>query len=123
MPKDFVIDNLELIIKSINLIERRFLQINEPFDFVKDSDGVTILDSICMRLQNIGELVKKIDKIDRAVLPRFPEIKWTNIMKLRDIISHHYEQVDYEIIYDICSNQIPRLKIAIHQIFEKEKYH
>ena len=80
MPKDFVIDNLELIIKSINLIERRFLQINEPFDFVKDSDGVTILDSICMRLQNIGELVKKIDKIDRAVLPRFPEIKWTNIM-------------------------------------------
>lgn len=103
------------------MIEQRFLQVNDPGDFVRNAEGVLILDSICMRLQSIGELVKKIDKIERTVLLGFPEIEWTNIMKLRDIISHHYEQVDYEIIYDICLNEIPRLKLATHQILEKEK--
>ena len=72
MHKDLIIDNLELIIESINLIEQRFLKVNKPEDFVRDSEGVIILDSICMRLQNIGELVKKIDKIDRTILLSSP---------------------------------------------------
>lgn len=119
MHKDLVNDNLKLIIESIKLIEQRFSQIKEADDFVRSAEGVMILDSICMRLQGIGELVKKIDKIDRKLLLGFQEIEWINIMRLRDIISHHYEQVDYEIIYDICQNQIPRLNLTVLQILKK----
>ena len=35
---------------------------NNPDDFVLDDSGVTILDSIAMRLQVVGELLKKIEK-------------------------------------------------------------
>jgi len=77
-----------------------------------------ILDSICMRLQVVGELVKKIQKIDPDVFEKYPEIEWQNIMKLRDIISHHYEHVDHEIIYDICMNHLPNLKNVVQLIYK-----
>ena len=41
-------------------------------------------------------------------------------MKLRDIISHHYERMDHEIIFDICKNHIPILKETVQKIMEKE---
>ncbi|MBN1932948.1 MAG: DUF86 domain-containing protein [Desulfobacterales bacterium] len=118
MHDDLIMDNLHDIIDSIQLIEVRFSQITNSDDFVMSADGLQILDSICMRLQIIGELLKKIHKIDPAVLEVYPQIQWANIMKLRDIISHHYDHVDYEIIYDICKNHIPLLKRTVGQILK-----
>ena len=119
MHEDLIKDNLENIIESIELINERFSKITGAEDFVKRPDGILILDSVCMRLQIIGELVKKIDKLEPNLLEKYPEIEWPNIMKLRDIISHHYEQVDHEIIYDICKNHIPLLNSVLVQILKE----
>jgi uncharacterized protein with HEPN domain len=116
MPDDIIIDNLRDILDSINLIENRFSGITEADDFIMNADGVLVLDSICMRLQIIGELLKKIDKINPIIWEKYPQIEWPNIMKLRDIISHHYQRVDHEIIYDICLNNLPDLKKVVQQM-------
>jgi len=118
MPDILITDNLHDIISSIELIEKRFKGITGADDFVHSEGGMIILDSICMRLQIVGELVKKIQKIDPDVFEKYPGIEWPNIMKLRDIISHHYEQVDHEIIYDICMNHLPNLKNAVQLIYK-----
>ncbi len=113
MPDEIISENLFLISESIELILNRFANIRKPDDFVLDDNGVTILDSIAMRLQVVGELLKKIEKADNSFLNNYNEINWKNIMKLRDIVSHHYEKVDHEIIYDICQNHLPLLKKII----------
>ena len=119
MPDPILSDNLHGIIDSIELVTVRFSKVSQADDFVNSTDGSLLLDSICMRLQIIGELVKKIHKNNPEIFSAFPQIEWSNIMKLRDIISHHYEHVDYELIYDICKNHIPPLKKIIQQIFSK----
>jgi len=48
-----------------------------------------------------------------------PEIEWKKIMKLRDLISHHYDSVDHEIVFDICRNHIGPLKDAINTMISK----
>jgi uncharacterized protein with HEPN domain len=118
MPDVLITDNLQDIISSIELIEKRFRVITGADDFVLNEGGMLILDSICMRLQLVGELVKKIQKIDPDVFEKYPGIEWQNIMKLRDIISHHYERVDHEIIYDICMNHLANLKNAVQLIYK-----
>jgi len=118
MPDVLITDNLQDIISSIELIEKRFKDITGADDFILSEGGMLILDSICMRLQIVGELVKKIRKIDPDVFQKYPGIEWQNIMKLRDIISHHYEQIDHEIIYDICMNHLPNLKNAVQLIYK-----
>ncbi len=39
-------------------------------------------------------------------------------MRLRDIVSHHYEQVDNEIIFDICQNHLPMLRTTIQRMIQ-----
>ena len=118
---DYIIrDNLQTILKSIALIESRFSKINSADDLVSSAGGVLILDAIAMRLQVVGELLKKIGKTNKSLLENYPEIEWDKIMRLRDIVSHHYEKVDHEIIFDICTHHISRLRLTIHKIIEQE---
>ena len=115
-----VSDNLQIILESIILIEERFLKIGIPDRFVSSPEGILLLDAVSMRLQIIGELIKKIYKMDISLLEGYPEIEWDKIIKLREIISYHYEMVDHEIIFDICKNHIPILKSTIQKILQKE---
>jgi uncharacterized protein with HEPN domain len=120
MLNSVVSDNLQIILESIILIEERFSKVDVPDKFVTSPEGVLLLDAVSMRLQVIGELTKKIQKIEPSLLEQYPEIEWDKIIKLREIISHHYEMVDHEIIFDICKNHIPILKSTIQKIIEKE---
>ncbi|EOQ98271.1 PF01934 family protein [Leptospira wolbachii serovar Codice str. CDC] len=105
-----ITERFEFILESILLIENRFLKIKFPDDLINSQDGITILDSIAMRLQAIGDNVKSVVKLDRQFLNKFPEIEWEKIMKMRDVISHHYEGLDHEIVFNICKNKIPGIK-------------
>jgi len=116
MLDEMIFDNLQLISKSLDLIVERFSTINQPDDFVFSDHGMLVLDAIAMRLQVVGELLKKIDKRNNSFLKNYNEIPWDKIMKLRDIVSHHYEQVDHEIIFDICKNHLPKLKETIKKM-------
>lgn len=116
MRDDIILENLQLISASLDLISKRFSKICHPDDFVSDESGVLILDAIAMRLQVVGESLKKIDKKDRAFLRGYGDINWDNIMRLRDIVSHHYDRVDHEIIFDICKNHLPELRKTIRNM-------
>ncbi len=116
MPENLVKDNFETILEAIGLIEERLAKISQARDFISTSDGTLILDAIAMRLQVIGELVKKIDKSEPTLLRNYADIDWRVVMRLRDIISHHYDILDHEIIYDICKNHIPALKVTVTKI-------
>ncbi|MDY0219801.1 MAG: DUF86 domain-containing protein [Desulfobacterium sp.] len=113
MPEEILLENLNLISEAIDVITKRFSGINAPDDLVSSEYGVLILDSVAMTLQVIGELLKKVHKGNPTLLENYPKINWRNIMRFRDIISHHYEKVDHEIIFDICQNNLPELKKTI----------
>lgn len=95
------------------MVQERFAHIHISDDFVLSSEGATMLDAIVMRLQVIGESVKKLEKIDPALLDRYTVIEWSKISRFRDLVSHHYDSVDHEIIYDICRSHIPGMSNAI----------
>lgn len=119
MP-NIILENFKGIITAIELIEERFKKIRIADDFILTNEGTLILDAISMRLQVIGELLKKIHKLDNNFFDKYPEINWQQIMRLRDIISHHYENIDHEIIFDICKHHIPQLKTKSLQVLGPE---
>ncbi|MBL7178217.1 MAG: DUF86 domain-containing protein [Desulfobacteraceae bacterium] len=119
MSEDEILHVLELMLESTSLVQVRFTKIGESEDFVTTSDGVILLDAICMRLQVIGESVKRIQKKDLSLLNRYAEIDWDKVSRFRDLVSHHYEHVDHEIVYDICQNHIPRLRGVIEKMIKE----
>ena len=116
MSKDQITDILDVMKQSIHLVQERFSKIEIPDDFVLSPEGVILLDAISMRLQVIGESVKQIQKADPSFLEHHKKIEWDKIAKFRDLVSHHYEHVDHEIVYDICNVHIPKLKDVVQNL-------
>ncbi len=104
---------LRIILEHIEVCEIRFAGIKNANDFIDSRDGNLILDAIGMRLQAAGESTKKLLKLIPEIQSKYPEINWGDIVMFRDFISHHYELLDYEIVYDICNIHLPKLKIAL----------
>ena len=110
---------LELIKTSLLEVEKRSEKITEPNDFLISETGVILMDSICMKLSAIGESIKNLDKItNRELLPRYSEIPWKNVMGVRDFIVHHYFEVDADVIFEICKNDVPVLISVINRMIE-----
>ena len=83
MPEDEIVDILDLMLASIKLVQERFSGIGIPDDFVSTPEGVTLLDAISMRLQVIGESVKRIQKRNPVFLATYPEIEWDKIAQVQ----------------------------------------
>ena len=122
MHENQIIDYLEIMLESIELIYERFSRIRASEDFVNSPDGVTILDSVSMRLQVVGESVRKIQKLDVSFLEQYPIIEWDKIARFRDLVSHHYANIDHEIVYDICRAHIPALKETLEKLLTTLHY-
>ena len=104
----------------IELILKRANNINSSDDFLKDENGLQKLDSIAMRLSAIGEGFKNIDKLsNNQLLIKYPNIPWKNVKGIRDILSHHYFDLDAEVIFNICKNDANELLETTIKIIEE----
>ncbi|HEY8689779.1 MAG TPA: HepT-like ribonuclease domain-containing protein [Chitinophagaceae bacterium] len=104
---------LTLILNAITIIDKRMKKIKISEDFIKDDNGETILDSINARLQTIGENANKIPKSDKEFFSLQLQMDPLPIIDFRNIISHEYELLDYQIIYKICTENLFILKQKI----------
>lgn len=104
------------ILDSIQIVIKRSSVIKSYNDFIKNENGIEKLDAISMRLQAIGEAIKKVASTEISILNRYPEINWKDIINFRDKISHHYFDLDAEVIFLICENDIPLLEKTIKNI-------
>ena len=112
--KSIALDILEDILSAIERLEERTKEVHSTEDFLCSSSGMVLLDSTCMLLIAIGESLKNLDKTTNGLLlPTYPSIPWKNIKGMRDIIAHHYFDVDASQILWILQNEISPLKKAI----------
>lgn len=116
MSNEIIIKRFLDIKDCIEIILDRTGNLKSYMDFVNDDEALERFDSVMMRLQVIGELLKSIDKKVPDILKAYPEINWKQAVGLRDIISHQYLEIDEEEIFGICKNDIPKLAIAIDKI-------
>jgi len=42
----------------------------------------------------------------------------SDIAKMRDIISHHYINIDAAVVYDICKNELDQLEALTKQLYD-----
>ncbi|MBQ2224519.1 MAG: DUF86 domain-containing protein [Prevotella sp.] len=118
--KEIAIDILTKVLHSIETIEERATPYHCADDFLVSPTGVTILDSICMLFIAIGESIKGLDKITAGeIFLSHPEIPWKRVKGLRDIIAHHYFEIDAEQIWWIIDKELQPLKSAIKDMREE----
>lgn len=85
----------------------------KDIDLARLSDDSMKFDAVLRNLQIIGEAVKQIPDELRDLQPQIP---WTKIAGIRNLLVHHYFLVDTEIVVDICANHLVPLQKALRAI-------
>lgn len=108
---------LDKVIESIKVIQQRIETIHCVNDFLDTATGTLLLDGVCMKLIATGESIKNLDKLTAGdLLARYTQIPWREVMGMRDIIVHHYFEVDADVIFNTVKEEIPFLLEVLMQI-------
>jgi uncharacterized protein with HEPN domain len=118
--KELALDSLYNIESALGMIAERADVATTPDDFLLSPDGMLRLDAICMNLIALGEAVKGLDKITKGeLLPRYPEIYWSGVMKMRDKIAHHYFEMDAEVVFKTLKEDIPMMLPVVQRMINE----
>lgn len=122
-------DNIEMVyetLKNINTaitrLQERSIDIHSVDDYLMSPTGMEKLDAACMVIIALGEAVKTLDKLtDKKLLLTYPAVEWKKVMGARDIMAHHYFEVDADAIFSIVKKDLEPLKKAI-DFFKQELF-
>jgi uncharacterized protein with HEPN domain len=73
-------------------------------------------DAVLYNLVVIGEAAAQISDETRA---RAPEIPWTKIVGLRNLIAHEYFRIDLEVIQSIVAEQLDSLDTTAERLTDE----
>ena len=120
--KDLLLEVLKQTSDAVQRVLKRFEPVTSVDFFTDSPEGMEKLDAICMLIIAIGESLKNIDKMtEQKLLENYPKIDWKGAKGMRDIISHHYFDVDAEQIFWVCENKMKHLGETIDKIIQDLK--
>ena len=109
--------SLKRIASTIERIIDNSKAIDDSQYYLLSPTGMERLESTCMLLLAIGESIKGIDKMtQKQLLFNYPEVDWKGVMGIRDIIAHHYFDIDESIVFDVVKNKLPGMLETINKM-------
>lgn len=115
--QEVLLSILQKVAQSIERVISNSENIDSYKYYYLSPAGMERLESTCMLLIAIGESIKGIDKLtEKNLLSRYPEVDWKGAMGIRDIIAHHYFDLDGEIVFNVVKENLPDMLVCIRKI-------
>lgn len=115
MTRDYT-DYIDDILNSIEEIE----EFIEGMDFETFNSDRKTINAVIRSLEVMGEAATKIPTDIRE---KYTDIPWSKMAGMRNKLIHEYFGVDLEIVWTVCTDEIPPIKpllIAIQNNIKKE---
>ena len=118
------VDEKDLVIlhHMLDAINSMILVFNNMTKYTMEFDNPSIKDALLMQIIQIGELTKHLSTEFKSVNKGVP---WSKLLKTRNIGSHDYAAVDWDLIVNLINREISRLHgelLLILDLHEKEPY-
>jgi uncharacterized protein with HEPN domain len=113
--KNRILKSIEDIVNCINEIDVFFEPEGKKFELFYTNK--LLRKAIERNLEIIGESANRIRNADDSI--SITNIK--QIINLRNLIIHSYDNINYEVIWAIVINDLPKLKTEIVELKEKIK--
>lgn len=101
--------------------------IYRDLQFVKEfTKGMSFIDfvadfktqyAVYKALENMGEASKRIPEFLRR---KFPDIPFRQMAGLRDIVTHDYDGISYDMIWEVVVKELPPLEDNILRMLSEE---
>lgn len=107
-------------LEDILLSMERIQEYIGELEFVQFKQKYIVVDAVVRNFEIIGEASKHIPG---EIIRKYPEIPWKKMYGLRNIVSHEYFGIDYEMIWEIAKNDLPKNLLDLKNIIEIERKH
>jgi len=74
-------------------------------------------DAVLRNIQVIGDAAKNLPK---SVVTRHPEVDWSGLAGIRDIVTHRYFRVDWQLVWKSIREELPVLRTQIKALLKEE---
>ena len=108
----------QFYLDDILLSMNRIAEYIGELEFIQFKQQYMIVDAVIRNFEIIGEAAKHIPE---EICKKYPELPWKKMYVLRNIITHEYFGIDYEVIWEIAKNDLPNNRLALLNLIEKEK--
>jgi len=112
MRRDRSSDLLQDILDFIDPIESWTPPGPEP---AVEADEKTLY-AVLHALQHIGEAVSRLPS---GVTELAPQIPWTKIRAMRDVIAHDYAGIDTAVVWETVKQRLPEVRAAVETILQR----
>jgi len=106
--RDFLQDILDSAKIALTHIKNMKLE-----DFLND---LQCQDAVIRRLEIIGEASRRISE---ETCKTYPELPWSEMISMRNIMIHEYDEVDLNIVWETTVNDLPPLIVKIENILRQ----
>ena len=91
----------------------------EAVEMTRDRTRADLLENRMFQLALL-KLVEVVGEAARRVSPggqtRYPDIPWRDAITTRNRISHEYDRIDYDIVWDTITDDFPPLVVALERV-------
>jgi uncharacterized protein with HEPN domain len=102
----------ESLIDIANAI-RRILRYTNGISKLELETNDEKLSAILYQITIIGEATKRLSQ---EVRQQHPEIPWREMAGMRDVIVHEYDQLDFDVVWDVVENKLSELLILLDSL-------
>ena len=108
--------NFKLYILDISNECKNIRTFTKNVSYEEFTENLEKVYAVAKAFENIGEAVKNIPK---EITTSYPQIPWSEIAKMRDILTHHYFGVDDKVLWDTLDEDFKAFKSIIIEILSK----
>jgi uncharacterized protein with HEPN domain len=105
---------LEDMLESMRRIRKYTADLS--YEAFRESD--LRIDAVVRNFEIIGEASNKIPE---GITRKYPELPWKKMYGLRNLIAHEYFGIDYENIWKIISDELPKNIQDLESVIAEEK--
>ncbi|MBD1806192.1 DUF86 domain-containing protein [Microcoleus sp. FACHB-SPT15] len=103
-------EKLRDILEAIERIERYAIQGRQSFE-----EDELIQTWFIRHLEIIGEASRALSSATRE---QHPDIPWTQMIGMRNILTHNYFELDLDVVWSVVEHNLPELKPKIEAILQ-----
>ncbi len=82
--------------------------------FMADS---LVQDAVVRQFEIIGEATKKVSAVFRE---RHRNVPWSHMARMRDVLIHHYWEVDLDVVWTTLNKDLPRLEPLLRALLRQQ---
>ncbi|MEA2019723.1 MAG: DUF86 domain-containing protein [Campylobacterota bacterium] len=105
----------KLYLEDISTECKNIKKFTKDVTYEEFTENLEKVYAVVKAFENIGEAVKNIPK---EIMEQYPEIPWSEIAKMRDVLTHHYFGVDDKVLWDTLDEEFDTFENTVNQILK-----